>query len=150
VADLLVVVGVVVVVVVVVAVVLVVLVEGDVALLALEDEEAGREVVLLAALLVPGCSLATRRPMRAVDAVAATTADCVIRRRRRRARWRDWGELCPSVSFITSSHSLDDMMKSPRPTHHPTARLAPAVSRNGAYFSQGTISRRTPRGNSEE
>ena len=142
-ADLLVVVGVVVVVVVVVAVVLVVLVEGDVALLALEDEEAVCEAAV-PALLVPACSFATRRPTRAVDAVAATTADCVIRRRRRRARWRDWGELCPSVSFITSSHSLDDMMKSPRPTRHPTARLAPAVSHNGAYFSQGTISRRTP------
>lgn len=149
-ADLLVVVGVVVVVVVVVAVVLVVLVEGDVALLALEDEEAGREVVLLAALLVPGCSLATRRPMRAVDAVAATTADCVIRRRRRRARWRDWGELAPSVSFITSSDSLDDMMKAAPPTLHPVARLVRAVSSGPTHFSQSAFSRRTTGGDSEE
>jgi hypothetical protein len=88
VADLVVVVGVVVVVV-VVLVPLVALVEDEgvlpAALLAPEDEEAGREVVE-AALLVPGCSFATRKPMRAVDAVAATTADCVIRRRRRPAR----------------------------------------------------------------
>jgi hypothetical protein len=87
VADLVVLVGVVVVV--VVLVVLVVLVEDEgvllAALLAPEDEEAVREVAD-AALLVPGCSFATRKPMRAVDAVAATTADCVIRRRRRRAR----------------------------------------------------------------
>jgi hypothetical protein len=88
VADFVVVVGVVVVVVVVVAVP-VVLVEGDVVvlvlLLACDDEEAVREVAD-AALLVPEFSLATRSPIRAVDAVAATTADCVIRRRRRRAR----------------------------------------------------------------
>jgi hypothetical protein len=91
VADFVVVVGVVVVV--VVFVVFVVLTEGEVVLpvvlpvvlLAREDEEAVREVAD-AALLVPGFSLATRSPMRAVDAVAAATADCVNRRRRRRAR----------------------------------------------------------------
>ena len=131
-ADFVVEVGVVVVVVVLVALVFVfvVLADGEdvvpAVLVAVEDEEAVCEAA------VPAFSFATRRPTRAVDAVAASTADCVIRRRRRRARWRDWGELCPSVSFITSSHSLDDMMKSPRPTDHPTARLAPAVSRNGA------------------
>jgi hypothetical protein len=63
VADLVVVVGVV-----VVVVVVVVLVLAD-----------GEDAV---AALVPACSFATRSPMRAVDAVAATTADCVIRRRR--------------------------------------------------------------------
>jgi len=45
-----------------------------------EDEEPVCEVAVAA--LVPACSFATRSPMRAVDAVAATTADCVIRRRR--------------------------------------------------------------------
>jgi hypothetical protein len=81
VADFVVVVGVV-----VVVVVLVVLADGeDAVLVAVEDEELVCEVAVLA-LLVPECSFATRRPMRAVDAVAATTADCVIRRRRCRAR----------------------------------------------------------------
>jgi hypothetical protein len=153
VADLVVVVGVVVVVVVVVVlVVFVVLVEGDVvllaALLALEDEEPVRDAVLLAALLVPGCSLETRRPMRAVDAVAATMADWVIRRRRRRARCRDWGELAPSVSFITSSDSFDDMMKAALPTLHPVARLVRAVSSGPVHFSQSAFSRRTTEGDS--
>jgi hypothetical protein len=87
VADFVVVVGVVVV---VVVVVLVVWADGEavvrVALLEVEDEEPLREVAVVTALVVPGCSPATRRPMRAVDAVAATTADCVMRRRRRRAR----------------------------------------------------------------
>jgi hypothetical protein len=139
VADLVVVVGVVVVVVVVVVlVVFVVLVEGDVVLLA----------ALLAALLVPGCSLETRRPMRAVDAVAATMADWVIRRRRRRARCRDWGELAPSVSFITSSDSFDDMMKAALPTLHPVARLVRAVSSGPVHFSQSAFSRRTTEGDS--
>jgi hypothetical protein len=89
VADLVVVVGVVVVVVVVVVVLVVALVEGDVVvvatLLEVEDEEPVREVADVA-LLAPGCSLATRRPMRAEDAVAASAMDCVSRRRRRRAR----------------------------------------------------------------
>jgi hypothetical protein len=148
VADLVVVVGVVVV---VVVVALVALVEGDVVLpvvlLALEDEEAVREMAD-ATLLVPGCSFATRRPMRAVDAVAATTADCVIRRRRRRARCRDWGELAPSVSFITSSDSLVDTMKAALPTLHPVARLVRAVSSGPVHFSQSAFSRRTTEGDS--
>jgi len=70
--------------VVVVVVVLVVLADGEdvvpAVLVAVEDEEAVCEAA------VPAFSFATRRPTRAVDAVAATTADCVIRRRRRRAR----------------------------------------------------------------
>lgn len=83
-ADLVVVVGVVVV---VVVGVLVVLADGEDAVRAVlvADEEPVCEVAV-SALLVPECSFATRRPMRAVDAVAATTADCVIRRRRCRAR----------------------------------------------------------------
>ena len=83
-ADFVVVVGVV-----VVVVVLVALADGEDVVravpVAVEDEEPVREVAV-SALLAPGFSLATRRPMRAVDAVAATTADCVIRRRRFRAR----------------------------------------------------------------
>jgi hypothetical protein len=79
VADLVVVVGVV-----VVVVVVLVLADGEDAvravLVAVEDEEPVCEVAVAA--LVPACSFATRSPMRAVDAVAATTADCVIRRRR--------------------------------------------------------------------
>jgi hypothetical protein len=91
VADFVVEVGVVVVVVVFVPLVsvFVVLADGEdvvrAVLAAVEDEEAVCEVAV-PALLVPACSFATRRPTRAVDAVAATTADCVIRRRRRRAR----------------------------------------------------------------
>jgi hypothetical protein len=91
VADFVVEVGVVVVVVVLVALVFVfvVLADGEdvvrAVLVAVEDEEAVCEAAV-PALLVPACSFATRRPTRAVDAVAATTADCVIRRRRRRAR----------------------------------------------------------------
>jgi hypothetical protein len=86
VADFVVEVGVVVVVVVLVALVFVfvVLADGEdvvpAVLVAVEDEEAVCETA------VPAFSFATRRPTRAVDAVAATTADCVIRRRRRRAR----------------------------------------------------------------
>jgi hypothetical protein len=50
-----------------------------------EDDDAVRDVAV-AALLDPGCSCAISRPMRAVDAVAATTTDCVNRRTRTRAR----------------------------------------------------------------
>jgi hypothetical protein len=50
-----------------------------------EDDAAVCEVTV-AALLDPGCSFATRTPMSAVDAVAATTAVCVTRRNRTRAR----------------------------------------------------------------
>jgi hypothetical protein len=91
VADFVVVVGVVVlavvgvVVLVVVGVVVVVVVFVVPAPVVVEGEEPVREVTV-SALLVPGCSLATRTPMTAVDAVAATTAVCVIRRRRNRAR----------------------------------------------------------------
>jgi hypothetical protein len=53
--------------------------------LAVEDDEPVCDVAV-AALLDPGCSFATRTPMSAVDAVAATTADCVTRRRRMRDR----------------------------------------------------------------
>ena len=87
-ADFDVVVGVVVVVVVDgVVVVLVVCADDDPVrdvLVAVEDEDPVREDVSV--LLVPGCCCATRRPMRAVDAVAATTAACVTRRSRARAR----------------------------------------------------------------
>lgn len=81
-ADFVVVVGIV-----VVVVVLVVFADGedDVPAAFVAVEEPVGELAV-SALLVPGCSLATRKPMRAVDAVAATTTDCVIRRRRRRAR----------------------------------------------------------------
>ena len=81
-ADFVVVVGVV-----VVVVVPVVLVDDvDVVRAVLVDDEEPVCEVAVVALLVPECSFATRRPMRAVDAVAASTADCVIRRRRCRAR----------------------------------------------------------------
>ena len=137
-ADFVVVVGAVVVVVVpVVLVVVLVFVDGDevvgAVVVAVADEEPVAEVAD-SALCAPGCSAATKRPMTAVDAVAATTADCVIRRRRRRARSRDWGEFGSSVSFITSSHLLDDVMKPSPPTPHPIARLAPAVSGGQTSF----------------
>ena len=54
-------------------------------LVVVEDEDPVREVTV-SALLVPGCCCATSRPMRAVDAVAATTAACVTLRSRTRAR----------------------------------------------------------------
>jgi hypothetical protein len=105
VADLLVVVGVVDVAVVVVVVVLVDFAAGEVdvgvAFVDAEDDELVGEGAVTA-LLVPGCSFATRTPMRAVDAVAATTAPCVTRRSRARTRWRDWGELNSRFSFIPS------------------------------------------------
>jgi hypothetical protein len=53
-------------------------------LVVVEDEDPVREDVSV--LLVPGCCCATSRPMRAVDAVAATTAACVTLRSRTRAR----------------------------------------------------------------
>jgi hypothetical protein len=108
VADLAVVVGVVDeagVVVVVVVLAVVVFAEGEVdvvvAFEAVGDDELVAEVAVTA-LLVPGCSFATRRPMSAVEAVAATTAPCVTRRNRARTRWRDWGELNRGFSFIPS------------------------------------------------
>ena len=89
-ADFDVVVGVVVVVVVAVdgaVVVVVVLVDDDPVrdvLVVAVDEDPVREEVSV--LLVPGCCCATSRPMRAVDAVAATAAVCVTLRSRTRAR----------------------------------------------------------------
>ena len=85
---------------VVVGVVVVVVVDGAVVvvvLVAFVDDDAVRDVLVVAVdedpvreevsvLLVPGCCCATSRPMRAVDAVAATTADCVTLRSRARAR----------------------------------------------------------------
>jgi len=56
--------------------------------------------VLEAALLAPGCSLATTTPIRAVDAAAAITAERVMRRRRTLARWRESGECGPMGGFM--------------------------------------------------
>ena len=57
-------------------------------------------VELDAALLAPGCSLATTTPIRAVDAAAAITAERVMRRRRTLARWRESGECGPIGGFM--------------------------------------------------
>jgi hypothetical protein len=57
---------------------------GDV--VAVVDDDGTVCEVTVAALLDPGCSLATRTPMSAVEAVAATTAVCVTRRNRTRVR----------------------------------------------------------------
>jgi hypothetical protein len=88
VADFVVVVGVVDEAVVVVVVVDVDFAEDDDAVrpacVAVEDEAVGETAVV--ALLEPGCSFATRTPMSAVVAVAATTAVCVKCRSRTRAR----------------------------------------------------------------
>jgi hypothetical protein len=102
---------------------------------AVEDDEPAGDVVV-AALLDPGCSLATRRPMSAVDAVAATTADCVTRRRRARARRRDRGEFDSALSFMASSSAsaLDDLMQPRQSPVHPIARLAPAVTTGTTNF----------------
>jgi hypothetical protein len=85
VADFVVVKGVVVLVVDVDGVVVVFLVDDAVADVfgAVEDDECDVAVV---APLDPGSSIATTPPTRAMDAAAAMTADCVIRRRRTRAR----------------------------------------------------------------
>jgi len=74
---------------VVVVVVRVVLAEDDdaaVVVVVAVDADEPAFAVAVTALLVPGCSFATRTPTSAVDAVAATTAVCVIRRNRPRAR----------------------------------------------------------------
>jgi hypothetical protein len=85
VADFVVVVGAVVLVVVdvdgVVGVVLVEFVVADVFVVADDDERAAAFVAL-----VPGSSFATTTPTRAMDATAAITVDCVMRRRRTWAR----------------------------------------------------------------
>jgi hypothetical protein len=116
---------------------------------AVEDDEPMCELAV-AALVDPGCSFATRTPMSASDAVAASATDPVIRRRRTCARWRDWGELTSMASFIAHSLSSDQVMKPSLPSPHPTARLAPAVTRGRVGLSQIAISQLTTKGDSEE
>jgi bifunctional pyridoxal-dependent enzyme with beta-cystathionase and maltose regulon repressor activities len=106
-----------------------------------EDDEGDVAVV---APLNPGSSLATITPTRAMDAAAAMTADCVIRRRRTRARSRDWGEYGSTFSFMWSSLEWDVVMQASASTAHPVAGLASPV----IPFSQTAISPRTPRGHS--
>ena len=113
----------------------------------LEVEEAVGELAVVV-LAVPGCSFATRTPMSASDAVAATTTDCVIRRRRTCARWRDRGELRSAASSIMHSLSSDEVMKPSLPFPHPLVRLAPAVIRSRNGFSQTAISQLTTKGDS--
>jgi hypothetical protein len=55
---------------------------AEVGVVAEDDERA----VAFVALLVPGSSFATNTPTTAMDATAAITVDCVMRRRRIRAR----------------------------------------------------------------
>jgi hypothetical protein len=69
---------------------------------AVEDDEPTCALDV-AALVDPGCSLATTMPRSASDAVAATATDWVMRRRRAWARWRDCGALRATASFITHS-----------------------------------------------
>jgi hypothetical protein len=94
---------------------------------AVEDEEPLCELAV-AAPVDPGSSFATRTPMSASDAAAATATDCVIRRTRTCARWRDRGELRSTASCITHSLLSDEVMKPSLPSPHPTARLASAVT----------------------
>ena len=116
---------------------------------AVEDDELMCELAV-AALVDPGCSFATRTPMSASDAVAASATDPVIRRRRTWARWRDWGELRSTASNIAYSLSSDQVMKPSLPSAHPTARLASAVTRGRDGLSQTANSQLTWKGDSEE
>jgi hypothetical protein len=109
VADFDVEVGVVVVVVLVAGVVVVVVASDDDEVpssdVTAEDVEPSLDDVVVvveldAALLAPGCSLATTTPIRAVDAAAAITAERVMRRRRTLARWRESGECGPIDGFM--------------------------------------------------
>jgi hypothetical protein len=68
-------------------------------------DEVDVEEVAVAALLPPGCSLATITPMRAVAPVARTAATCVSRRRRRTA-WSRCSGVCLRVGrLMTGSFS---------------------------------------------
>jgi hypothetical protein len=62
-------------------------------------------VAVVAVLEAPGCSLATTTPTIAVEAAAAITADCVIRRNRSLARRRAWVASCSMGWFTVASLS---------------------------------------------
>ena len=96
--------------------------------LAVEPDD--ETVVDLAEVVVaPGCSFATTTPRIPADAAVAMTADWVMRRKRRRARFLPSGELGWMGWFTMTSLRGDAFMESARLIPRPRASCASDVKK---------------------